>query len=205
MPKKIKNCFDKNLTFEKLLLAHKRARKHKVYRNEVIKFEINLENNIMNLLNNIKNGTYHIGKYTSFLVYEPKERIIKKLPYIDRIVHQWYVEEFIKPFFYSRLINTTFACIDDRGTHKAVLTVQKYMQIFKRNYGDFWVLKCDISKFFYSIDPNILFEILKRNITDKKLLKFTHKIIFESRSPSEKIGIPIRKFYKSIFCKYLLK
>ena len=88
MPKKIKNCFDKNLTFEKFLLAHKRARKHKVYKNEVIKFELNLENNLVNLMNNIKNGTYHIGKYDSFLVFDPKERVIKKLPYVDRVVHQ---------------------------------------------------------------------------------------------------------------------
>ena len=55
MPKKIKNCFYQKLTFGKLLEAHKRSRAHKAYKNEVIKFEINLENNIINLLNNIKN------------------------------------------------------------------------------------------------------------------------------------------------------
>lgn len=204
MPKKIRNCFDKNLTFEKLLLAHKRARQHKVYRNEVIQFEINLENNIVNLLNSIKNGTYHVGKYSSFLVFEPKERLIKKLPYIDRIVHQWYIEEFIKPFFYPRLIKTTFACIDNRGTHKAVIQVQKYMQTFKRNYGDFWILKCDIHKFFYSIDPNILFRIMQKYIADKKLLAFTHKIIFERRTIEEKVGIPIGNFTSQFFANIYL-
>ena len=56
MPKKIKNCFYKNLTFVKLLEAHKRARNHKTYKEEVIKFEINLENNLINLL-------YHLGFY----------------------------------------------------------------------------------------------------------------------------------------------
>ena len=49
MPKKIKNCFYKNLTFEKLMAAHKRARQHKVYKDEIINFEFNLENNITNL------------------------------------------------------------------------------------------------------------------------------------------------------------
>ena len=58
MPKKIKNCFYKNLTFEKLYEANLRAKAHKTYKNEVIKFEINLENNIINLLNNIKNKKY---------------------------------------------------------------------------------------------------------------------------------------------------
>ena len=137
MPKKIKNCFDKNLTFQKLMEAHLRARKHKTYKNEVIKFEINLENNITNLLNSIKNHTYKIGNYFQFKVYEPKERIINALPYKDRIVHQWYVEEFIKPYIVPKFIHTSFACLKDRGTHMAVNSVQSQLRIFKRNYGDF--------------------------------------------------------------------
>lgn len=47
------------------------------------------------------------------------------------------------------------------------------MREYKRNYGDFWILKCDIKNFFYSIDTNILFDILKKYIADKELLKFT--------------------------------
>ena len=139
MPKKIKNCFYKSLTFVKLLEAHKRARNHKTYKEEVIKFEMNLENNLINLLNNIKNGKYHLGKYFEFKIYEPKERIIKALPYVDRIVHQWYVEEFIKPYIVPRFISTSFACLDEKGTHRAANNVQKQMRIFKRNFGDFWI------------------------------------------------------------------
>ena len=58
MPKKIKNCFYKNLTFQKLMETHKRARVHKAYKSEIITFEFNLENNITNLLNNIKKMLY---------------------------------------------------------------------------------------------------------------------------------------------------
>src|SRR5574344_1082784 len=140
MPKKIKNCFDKNLTFEKLIQAHNRARIHKTYKKEVIKFELNLENNITNLLNNIKNNKYHLGEYYAFKVYEPKERIINALPYIDRIVHQWYVEEFIKPYIVPKFIRTSFACLKNKGTHKAVTTVQKQLQIFQRENSSFWIL-----------------------------------------------------------------
>ena len=131
MPKKIKNCFYKNLTFQKLMEAHKRARVHKAYKSEIITFEFNLENNITNLLNNIKNKKYHLGKYHEFVIYEPKQRTIKALPYIDRIVHQWYIEEFIKPYFVPKLIFSTLACISDRGTHKAVAQMEKYMRIYK--------------------------------------------------------------------------
>lgn len=202
MPKKIKSCFEKNLTFKKLMEAHLRARKHKAYKNEVIRFEINLENNIVNLLNDIKKGTYKVGKYFNFKVYEPKERTINALPYRDRIVHQWYVEEFIKPYFVPKFINTSFACLTDKGTHKAALEVQNQLRICKRNFGDFWVLKCDIKKFFYSIDPNILFNILKRNIADKKLLEFTHILIFDNRISD--IGIPIGNYTSQFFANIYL-
>ncbi len=204
MPKKIKNCFYEKLTFEKLMQAHKRARVHKAYKSEIITFEFNLENNITNLLNNIKNKKYHLGKYHEFVIYEPKQRTIKALPYIDRIVHQWYIEEFIKPYFVPKLIFSTFACISDRGTHKAVSQIEKYMRIYKRNYGDFWVLKCDIAKFFYNINPYILFNILKKSIADKELLAFTKLLIFDSRESSESVGIPIGNYTSQFFANIYL-
>ena len=67
MPKTIKKCFYKNLTFEKLMEAHKRAKKHKVYKKEVIEFEFNLEKNLINLMNNIKNKKYHLENYHEFI------------------------------------------------------------------------------------------------------------------------------------------
>ena len=204
MPKKIKNVFYKNLTFEKLLSAHKRARKHKAYKNEVIKFEFNLENNLINLLNNLQNGSYRLGKYFQFKVYEPKERIIQALPYKDRIVHQWYVEEFIKPFIVPKFINNSFACLDNKGTHKAVETVQHQMQIMKRNYGDFWILKCDIKKFFYNINPYILFQILKKYIADKPLLDLSQIFIFNGPIDKSKVGIPIGNYTSQFFANIYL-
>ena len=204
MSKTIKNCFDKNLTFQKLMEAHYRARKNKTFKPELISFEFNLENNISNLLNSIKKNNYHLGKYRSFKVYEPKERVIKALPYIDRIVHQWYVEEFIKPYIVPKFINTSFACITDKGTHKAVKEVQNQLRIYLRNYGDFWILKCDIKKFFYNIDPNILYNIMKKNISDKKLLKFTYLLIFDNREKREFVGIPIGNYTSQFFFFFYL-
>lgn len=184
--------------------AHKRARIHKIYKNEIIKFEINLENNIVNLLNNIKDKKYHLGKYYVFKIYEPKERIIKALPYRDRIVHQWYVEEFIKPYIVPKFINTSYACLKDRGTHKAAIQVQNQLRNFKRNYGDFWILKCDIQKFFYNIDPYILFNIMKKYIADKELLEFTKLLIFDERDSFDTVGIPIGNYTSQFFANIYL-
>lgn len=204
MPKTIRNCFYQNLTFDKMYEAHLRARKHKVYKNELIKFEFNLENNLINIINNIKNKTYRLGKYFSFRVYEPKERIIQALPFRDRIVHQWYVEEFIKPYIVPKFINTSFACLTDKGTHKAALNVQKGLQICQRNYGDFWILKCDIKKFFYNINPYILFNIMKKYIKDKDLLFFTQILIFNGPIDTTKVGIPIGNYTSQYFANIYL-
>lgn len=202
MPNTIRNVYNEKLTFDKLLQAHLRARKQKVRKAEVIKFEMNLENNITNLLHHLQNNTYQVGQYRSFYVKEPKLRKIEALPYQDRIVHQWYVEEFIKPNIVPKFIKDTYACITNRGTHKAIDAVQKYMCICKRNWGNYWILKCDIHKYFYSIDPNILFNIMKKYIQDKKLLNLTHKFIFDNRT--ENIGIPIGNYTSQFFANIYL-
>ena len=204
MPKKIKNLFYKNLTFDKLYQAHLRARNHKTYKNEVISFEFNLENNITNLLRNLQNGTYKLGKYFVFTIYEPKERKIQALPYKDRIVHQWYVEEFIKPYIVPKFIYNSFACLEDKGTHKAVEEVQKEMRIMKRTYENFWILKCDIKKFFYSINPRILFEIMKKYIAAVHILNLTRILIFNGTVNNTQIGIPIGNYTSQFFANIYL-
>lgn len=204
MPKKIKNLYDKKLTFDKLLEAHKRAKKNKTYKKDVINYELNLENNIINLLRSLQKQNYHLGNYYKFKIYEPKERIIQALPYKDRIVHQWYVEEFIKPYIVPKFITTTFACLTNKGTHKAVEEVQKQMRLFKRNYGDFWILKCDIKKFFYSINPMILYEIMKKYISDQKLLNLTKLLIFNEAEDDSVLGIPIGNYTSQFFANIYL-
>lgn len=89
MCKTIKNQFDKKLTFENLLSAHERAKCGKTNKYELLKFEIDLETNIMNLYQRLKNHTYQMGKYREFKIYEPKERVIKALPKLSKMVSLW--------------------------------------------------------------------------------------------------------------------
>ena len=183
-----------------MLEAHYRARDGKNSKKEVILFEMDLESNLINIINDIQNDRYKFGEYREFKVYEPKERLIKSLPYRDRVVHQWYVEEFIKPYFFKRFIRDTYACLDGRGTHKAVERVQKMMRAMKRKYDEYYVLKCDIKKYFYSIDKNILMNIFKKKISDTKLLKFSYLILDDGTS----IGIPIGNFTSQYFANIYL-
>ena len=81
MCKKINSHFYENLSFESLLEAHNRARKQKLSKKEVLLFEMDLENNLYNLLKQLQTKKYSLGDYREFTIYEPKERIIKSLPY----------------------------------------------------------------------------------------------------------------------------
>ena len=115
MPKTIRNKYDKYVTFEKLLEAHKKARRGKREKRKVIEFELELESQLLDLERELKTGRYKHGGYHTFKIYEPKERTIMASEYRDRVVHQWYVENFIEPYFVPQFISTSYACIKNRG------------------------------------------------------------------------------------------
>ncbi len=136
------------------------------------------------------------SEYFEFTIYEPKERKIKTLSYRDRVVQTWYVENFLKPYFMPQFIQDSYACIEGKGTHKAVNKMQIYLRKANRKQEEIWVLKCDIHKFFFNINRDILFELIKRKIKYKDFLEFTKKIIFYDK---EKVGIPIGNYTSQFF------
>ena len=152
MSKTIRNEFDKQLTYKKLMIAHKLSRKGKGYRKDVILFNLKQEEYIMWLYEKLKNKTYKHGGYTVFYITEPKVRKIEKSRYIDRIVHRWVVDNFLIPYFVPTFINTTYACLKGRGIHKACLDVQKAMLHCKKIWNEYYILKMDIKKYFENIN-----------------------------------------------------
>lgn len=175
--KSIKTKLVNKLKFNLFLDAYDRSRKGKNLKQDVLEFNINLETNIINLIDEIYNDNYQLGKYKEFIITDPKIRTIRCLPFRDRVVHQWYVNEFLKPYYTKNFIYDSYACIEGKGTHKAVKRLQRFMNKVDDNY---YVIKFDIKKFFDNIDKEILFNILKRRIKDKYLLKFTYKMIYNN-------------------------
>ena len=188
MAKTIRNEYQKNLTYEKLLEAHLKSKKGKSSRDEIIKFNLKQEEYIIWLLNELKNKTYKHGEYKIFYITEPKLRKIERSSYIDRIVHRWYVDNFMQEYFIKQFISTSFACIKNKGTHKACLAVQEGMKHCKRIWNNYYILKMDVSKYFQNIDKDILMDILKRKIKDKDLLCITKEIVYSSKG---KKSLPI--------------
>lgn len=201
MPKTIRNEFDKKLSYENLLKAHKLSKKGKGYREEVILFNLKQEEYAMWLYEKLNNMTYKHGKYTTFYIYEPKLRKIEKSRYIDRIVHRWVVDNFLIPHFVPTFINTTYACLKDRGMHRACLDLQKAMLHCERKWDNYYILKMDVKKYFQNIDKEILYEILKRKIYDKKLLWLLKEIIYSNEGEK---GLPIGNYTSQMFANIYL-
>lgn len=201
MPKTIRNVYEQAISFEKLLMAHKKARRGKREKKEVILFELNLESEILKIEKDLREGKYKPGEYKTFKIYEPKERIIMASPYKDRVIHQWYVENFIKPYFVPQFIATSYAGIEDRGMHKASKDVQKAMRRAKRNWNEYYILKMDVTKYFQNIDKRILWEILKRKIKDRKLLWLTRTILLSTEGMK---GLPLGNYTSQMFANIYL-
>ena len=201
MPKTIRNVYDNAVSFEKLLKSHKKARRGKREKKEIILFELNLENEILNLEKELKLGRYKPGSYKSFKVYEPKERVIMAASYRDRVVHQWYVENFIEPYFVPQFIETSYAGIKGRGMHKASKDIQKAMEIAKNKWNEYYILKMDVTKYFQNIDKRILWDIIKRKIKDKKLLWLTKVILMSTEGMN---GLPLGNYTSQMFANIYL-
>ncbi len=201
MPKTITNVYDDAVSFEKLLKAHRKSRCGKREKREIIIFELNLENELLRIEKELKNGTYKHGKYKEFKIYEPKERIIKASSYSDRVIHQWYVENFIKPYFVPQFINTSYAGIEQRGMHKASKDVQRAMKIAKAKWKDYYIVKMDVTKYFQNIDKRILWSILKRKIKDRKLLWLTREILLSTEGMK---GLPLGNYTSQMFANIYL-
>ncbi len=201
MPKTIRNKYYDNLTYEKLLEAHKKSRKGKGYRKEIILFNLKQEEYIMWLLEELETKTYKHGGYTVFYVTEPKLRKIEKSRYIDRIVHRWLVDNFLKPAFVPQFINTSFACIENKGMHKSALYVKNTMKHLNNKWNEYYILKMDIAKYFDNINKNILLEILERKIKDKDLLWLIKEILYSQKREK---GLEIGNYTSQMFANIYL-
>lgn len=201
MAKTIRNEYEKALSYESLMKAHKQSRKGKGYRKEIILFNLKQEEYIMWLYENLKKGTYKHGEYEVFYITEPKLRRIEKSKYIDRIVHRWYVNSFIEPYFVPQFISTSYACLKEKGMHKACLDLQKAMKHCKNIWGEYYILKMDIKKYFENINKDILYKILQRKIKDKKVLWLSREIIY---SNAGKTGLPIGNYTSQMYANIYL-
>ena len=120
---------------------------------------------------------YTPGRYSIFFIREPKLRIIMSQNIMDKIVNHLVAKYILVRAFEDKLIDQNCATRNNKGTHYALRLFKKYTNLFKRNYKCFYVLKFDISKYFYNIDHDIVKSMIRKRIKDKDALCIVDKII----------------------------
>ena len=136
-----------------------------------------MEDNLFGLHNELVKGTYQHSHYISFYVTDPKRRHIHKMIVKDRVVHHA-VYRILYSIFDKSFIHDSYSCRINKGTHRAVDHLEKFTRQVSRNYAfSCFALKCDIKKFFASIDQQILLKLIKKKIEDKRTLRLIVEIV----------------------------
>jgi len=193
--KRLSNLYEKIISIENLRLADIKARKGKAEQYGIIVHDRNRQANILKLHESLKNKTYHTSEYTTFIIHEPKEREIFRLPYFpDRITHHA-VMNILEPIFVSTFTADTYSCIKGRGIHAAADGVRSALLDVP---GTQYCLKLDIKKFYPSIDHTILKQLLRRKFKDQNLLWLLDEIIASAA------GLPIGNYLSQYFANFYL-
>ena len=193
--KRIGNIYQHIISIDNLKLADEKAQKGKSKQYGVKLHNKNNEENILRLHEILKNGNYKTSDYDVFKVYEPKERIVYRLPYYpDRITHHA-IMNVLEPIFVSHFTANTYSCIKGRGIHSLLMNLKKSL---KDVQDTTYCLKIDIKKFYPSVDREILKSLLERKFKDKELLNLLNEIIDSAD------GLPIGNYLSQYFANFYL-
>lgn len=175
------------IELKELFEAYYSCRHNKRNTANAIAFEIDYESKLIQLCNEINNGTYQIGRSIAFIVNKPVKREIFAADFRDRIVHHLIINK-LNHLFEKEFIYDSYGCRINKGTHFGIRRVDAFIKKCSQNYTqDCYVLKLDIQGFFMHINRNILWKQLElfinakyRNIDKELILKLTKQIVFNN-------------------------
>ena len=193
--KRKSNLFTQVASLENLQLADKKAQKGKANQYGVRLHNQNREANIQALHEMLVNMNYKTSQYSTFKVYEPKEREVFRLPYFpDRILHHA-VMNVLEPVFMACFTSDTYSCIKGKGIHAAATAVKTTL---RDEANTTYCLKLDIKKFYPNVDHEILKQLIRRKIKDSDLLWLLDEIIDSAE------GLPIGNYLSQYFANFYL-
>lgn len=195
--KRIGNLYEKICDIDNLYLADQKAGKGKSMTHCVARHRKNQEENLKKLHESLAIGSFTTSEYTTFRIFDPKEREIYRLPYYpDRIVHHA-IMNILEPIFVSIFTKDTYSCIKGRGIHGVVKNIRKALSDVENTQ---YCLKLDIRKFYPSINHDILKATIRRKIKDKRLLLLLDNII--DSAPGVPIGNYLSQYFANLYLAY---
>jgi len=162
--------YNQVLAWPNLLLAYRKAARHKRGKSAAAGFEHQLADHLLGLQDDLTRFTYQPGAYTHFFIHEPKRRRISAAPFRDRVVHHALCN-IIEPLFERQFITHSYANRAGKGTHRAVDTLQAFARRCR------YVLRADIVRHFPSLDHAVLFDILADTVHDNDTRWLMERVI----------------------------
>lgn len=198
-----RNLFNKLIEPENFFKAWEEFRRDKKKKEDVVQFEKSLESEIFKLHRELANGTYKHSGYSGFYISDPKKRHIHKAIVRDRVLHHA-IMGILYPLYDKIFIHNSFSCRVGKGTHKGVQALRSMLwKVSKNNTRTAYILKCDIQKFFDSIDHDILLSILHKTIKDEQLMNLLTEVVEsftgEQSTLFERRGVPIGNLTSQLF------
>ncbi len=196
--------FDKVCEYENLKEAFQKARKGKTLKQYVIDFECDLEVHLRTLRNELLLHSYRPKPLQTFILRDPKTRKISKSDFRDRIIHHA-ICNIIEPIFEKQFIYDSYANRIGKGTLKAIKRLHGFKRIVSKNNSRIcYVLKADVSRYFETVDHNVLLSLLTKRIYDKEVL-WLISIILENHHTTEKgKGMPLGNLTSQFFANVYL-
>ena len=183
--RKTRRVYDAALSYEKLYAAWNRVSHTCKNKQGLYEFGMFQQARISKLLDELKNREYFPNAYRCFMIFEPKPRLVMSQSIKDKVVNHFVAREYLMPLLDKSLIDTNVATRQEKGSAYAQKMIKRYFvqMLAERPGATIYALKIDISKYFYSIDHEILFDKLKRRIKDGDVLEILHRIIDETNKP----------------------
>lgn len=176
--------------------ADRKARKGKTHTYGVRVHDKNREANILALHEALLTKTFKTSPYDVFTIFEPKERLIFRLPYYpDRIVHHA-IMNVLEPIWVKTFTYNTYSCIKKRGIEGCARQVDKIIREFEGK--PLYCLKIDIKKYYPSISHNVMKRLIRRKIKDADLLWLLDEIIDSAQ------GLPIGNYLSQYLANLFL-
>ena len=192
------SIFEHIVSVENLFSAWREFKKGKTKKPDVIEFALNLEDNIFALRYELILGKWICGGYVKFSIKDPKPRIIHKATVRDRVLYQA-IYRVLYPIFDKTFIFDVYSSRKEKGTHAGIKRLNMFLRKLSGNYNKpVYALKCDIKKFFDSVDHEVLLDLLKQKIDCPETLSLLEKIIDSFHKTPGK-GLPLGNVTSQIF------
>ncbi len=184
---KYSHVFGRFVEFENLYDGYILARRNKRFRDEVLAYTANLEENLINSQNHLICHTYKVNHMHEFLEYFPKKRIITVLPFENRVVNcaafnvLW---DIYSKSFYEH----SYGSIKGKGPIKAAQQLQYWMRLVQNKPEQWYLCKMDITKFFFRIPQEVQYKYLYKPLDDPDMEWFLKQAV---ECDGRAFGLPV--------------